>query len=351
MNTDRHRSCSKEGSALIIVLAVVVVLALLVADFSAGLNRELKAAAGYSMESINFQLARSALALAHFELENKRFYANSHGDAYLVSGAEDYETEIEELQIYRDGYELGRGMLAYRLVHTPSALDPNELQQSQWNRLFEVACGLEEGDERSELVDCILDWIDDDNLARASGMEEDDYQDLETPRHVKNGALDSVEELLLVHGITPERFYGEGSAVWVDDNMLWGGGLLRFIMGDNSPEGRASAEYILNGTYSEETSYDEEEALEYKPIDSLPSQLYLIAEGYHQEAVEEDGNGLFPQEVEQENYLSHRIILVRLALGSEQKASYQIDDMLENAPREMVDRVLAYGVPEKESDR
>ncbi len=346
-----HQS-NKEGSALIIVLAVVVVLTFLVADFAADLNNELKAAGGYSSEAINFQLARSALALGHFELQNNRFYANGHGDAFLVSGAEDYETEIEELQIYRDGYELGQGLLAYRLVHTPSALDPNELQQNQWHRLFEVACGLEEGNERSELVDCILDWIDEDNIARASGMEEDDYQDLETPRHAKNGELDSMEELLLVNGITPTLFYGEGSAVGVDDGMLWGGGLLRYIMGDNSPEGRASAEYILNGTYSEETSYDEEEELEYKRIDSLPGQLYLIAEGFQREAVEEDRNGLFLKEAEPKKpYLSRRIILVRLILGKGENASYQIDDMLENAPREMVDRVLAYGIPESELDR
>lgn len=347
MYRNRHKSNNKEGSALIIVLAVVVVLALLVADFAADLNSELKAAGGYSSEAINFQLARSAVSLAHFELENKRFYANSHGDAFLVSGAEDYESEIEELQAYRDGYKLGRGMLAYRLVHTPSALDPNELQQNQWHRLFEIACGLEEGDERSELVDCILDWIDRDNIARASGMEEDDYQELEAPRHAKNSKLDSIEELLLVHGITPKLFYGEGSAVWVDDGMLWGGGLLRYIIGDNSPEGRASAKYVLNGTYSEETSYDEEEALEYKPVNELPDQLYLVAEGYHKEAVEEDKNGLFIKEEKQETtYLSRRIILVRLILGNGQNASYQIDDMLENAPREMVDRVLAYGVSE-----
>ena len=39
-----------------------------------------------------------------------------------------------------------------------------------WHRLLEVACGIEEGEERNALVDAAMDWIDVDNLARANGV-------------------------------------------------------------------------------------------------------------------------------------------------------------------------------------
>lgn len=367
MNMDKHRlltertrsglrgcprppvaSNSKSGSALIIVLAVAVVLALVVADFAADLNSELKVAGGHYEEAVNFQLARSAFALARLEIGSAgKLYANGYGDAYLISGTEDYEDAIEELQIYRDGYPMGRGMLSYRLVHTPAALDPNELGQNDWHRLLEVACAMDEGEERSELVDCIIDWIDSDDIARAAGKEENDYQELDPPRHVKNAALESVEELLLIHGITPELFYGIGNPVWIEDGMLWGGGLQRYLLGDNSPEGRASAQYILQGVYPDGDERDEEEELEYKQVNRLPDKLYLIAQGYLAEPVTGDGMSPFDEEAPDEPaYLSRRIILVGLELGDGQNAGYDVHEMLENAPREMVDQVLAYTTDE-----
>ena len=341
---------NKEGSALIIVLAVVVGLTLMVADFAAGIHSELKAAGGHYEEAVNFQLARSALELARLELgsQGARLYADGYGDAYLIAGTEDYEDAIEELQIYREGYGLGRGMLSYRLVHTPSALDPNELGQNDWHRLLEVACGMEEGEERSELVDCIIDWMDSDDIARAAGMEEDDYQELNPPRHVKNAKLDSPEELLLVYGMTPEMFYGTGYAARIEDGMVWGGGLLRYLIGDNSPEGRASAQYILQGVYPADDERDEEDELEYRQVNTLPANLYLIAQGYVEEPLDEDETSLFKEETPEEPvYVSRRIILVRLRLGQGQNAGYELENMMENAPRERLDRILSYGVPEE----
>lgn len=343
----------KSGSALIIVLAVAVVLALVVADFAADMNSELKAAGGNYEEAMNFQLARSSWALARLELGNRQLYANGPGDAYLLSGTEDYESEIEEMQFYRNGYGLGRGMLSYRVVHKPSGLDPNELGQNDWHRLLEIACDMEEGEERSSLVDCIIDWIDRDDIARANGMEEDDYQSLDSPRHVKNGPLDSPEELLLVYGITAELFYGYGNPVSIEDGMIRGGGLQRYLIGDNSPQGRAAAQYILQGTLPEDDDYDEEEELEYKKVETLPSHLYLIAQGYTQEATENEDRLVFADEADVSDpaYLTRRIILIRLKLGSGQNAGYEIDDMLENASTERVDRILAYGIPGEEYEQ
>jgi hypothetical protein len=205
---------------------------------------------------------------------------------------------------------------------------------------------MEEGEERSSLVDCIIDWIDGDDIARASGMEEDDYQALDVPRHVKNSPLDSPEELLLVYGMIPELFFGHGNPASIEDGMLWGGGLRRYLIGDNSPPGRASAQYVLQGTLPADDDYDEEEELEYKKVDTLPDHLYLIAQGYVQEDIRDEDELAFEDEedLSEPVYLARRIILMRLKLGGGQNAGYEIDDMLENASAEMVGRVLAYGI-------
>lgn len=59
-----------------------------------------------------------------------------------------------------------------------------------------------------EVADAILDWIDPDDEPRPLGAEVDHYSGLTPPYKPKNGPLDSVEELLLVRGITPELLIG-----------------------------------------------------------------------------------------------------------------------------------------------
>jgi general secretion pathway protein K len=57
-------------------------------------------------------------------------------------------------------------------------------------------------------TDAILDWIDPDDDTRGnSGAESDYYGSFETPYACKNGPMDSIEELLLVRGITPELYF------------------------------------------------------------------------------------------------------------------------------------------------
>ncbi|QDS89886.1 General secretion pathway protein K [Rosistilla ulvae] len=59
-----------------------------------------------------------------------------------------------------------------------------------------------------DVADSILDWLDEDDEQRDFGAEYDYYNALPTPYGPKNGPLDSVEELLLVRGVTPELLFG-----------------------------------------------------------------------------------------------------------------------------------------------
>jgi hypothetical protein len=59
-----------------------------------------------------------------------------------------------------------------------------------------------------EIADSLLDWLDDDDETREYGAENDYYATLDPPYYAKNGIPDSLDELLLVKGITPALLYG-----------------------------------------------------------------------------------------------------------------------------------------------
>ena len=59
-----------------------------------------------------------------------------------------------------------------------------------------------------DVADAILDWLDEDEEARPNGAELEFYSTLPTPYAPKNGPIDSVEELLLVRGVTPQLLFG-----------------------------------------------------------------------------------------------------------------------------------------------
>lgn len=73
----------------------------------------------------------------------------------------------------------------------------------------------------SDPTDAILDWIDADEEPRPNGAENDFYGALEVPYGCKNAPMDSVEELLLIKGITPELFFGNGDMDQLPLNELF----------------------------------------------------------------------------------------------------------------------------------
>ncbi|TWT70278.1 type II secretion system minor pseudopilin [Crateriforma conspicua] len=59
-----------------------------------------------------------------------------------------------------------------------------------------------------DVAEAILDWIDEDDEARELGVESEYYNTLTTPYDAANGPLQSVEELLLIRGVTPTLLFG-----------------------------------------------------------------------------------------------------------------------------------------------
>ncbi|HMA66613.1 MAG TPA: helix-hairpin-helix domain-containing protein [Desulfosalsimonadaceae bacterium] len=94
-------------------------------------------------------------------------------------------------------------------VHIQNASGRIELNRAD-KKLFQAVLKGFDIDEkqRNTIVDSILDWRDSNERHRANGAEDDYYQGLDPPYECKDDDFDSVDELLLVKGITPEIFYG-----------------------------------------------------------------------------------------------------------------------------------------------
>ncbi len=65
------------------------------------------------------------------------------------------------------------------------------------------------------LIAALRDFIDFDDVLRPDGAEQAHYDSLARPYTIRNGPLDTLDELLLVRGFTPSLLYGE------DSNMNW----------------------------------------------------------------------------------------------------------------------------------
>ena len=81
----------------------------------------------------------------------------------------------------------------------------SDLQQPGYGRLILMRLpGVTE-----EVADSILDWIDDSSYEpREFGAKDEYYTNLDPPYYTRMGMPDSLDELLLVRGVTPKLLYG-----------------------------------------------------------------------------------------------------------------------------------------------
>ena len=90
---------------------------------------------------------------------------------------------------------------------TSSSGSTQTSSQSSQNVARQMLMGLPGMNE--QIADAILDWIDTDDQPREFGAEVESYSGLDPPYAPKNGPLDSIEELLLVRGVTPSLLFGQ----------------------------------------------------------------------------------------------------------------------------------------------
>lgn len=221
---------SRRALILPVVLMVLLLLGLLVAIFAFRVNADLASTQAMAFR-LQTRLAAEAgiervkLLLRESRYDVSRWYHNpdelhrivvwvDHGNE-TVWGTND-EFDDEDATAYRfsivaDDPTDDEDLIRLGITDESAKLNLNTAKEWQLAMLVRAAVGEDEEINPQDIVDAILDWQDKDQDPRGEDgdTEGEYYKRLPKPYKVKNGPFDTVEELLLVKGVTGRILYGE----------------------------------------------------------------------------------------------------------------------------------------------
>ena len=185
---------NEKGVALILILWVVTLLSVIVNTFAWMVRTEAQAVGNFQEETKAYYLARGGFQLTIMELlKNQGLPAEeAPGEGLKLDGR-------VNMVHFQDGYA------EVRVVDEGGKIDINVASRDDLIRVF-TALKIE-GENKDVIADSMLDWIDENDLHRLNGAENDYYRSLPEPYMAKDGPFSMVDELLWVRGITPEIFY------------------------------------------------------------------------------------------------------------------------------------------------
>jgi len=192
------------------VLWVVTILCVIVLEFSFAMRTEVHITKNFQEELQLYALAEGGIQRAIAELVNK----NDPKVQQMRKDLNINELPADKREWFTDGRDyllsFDQGACDVRIIGEGGKANINLVPETMLrNMLNNLGVKVE---IRDIVVDSILDWLDADDLYRANGAENDYYRSLKEPYDCKNGPMDSVEELLLVKGVTPEMYYGKKAA-------------------------------------------------------------------------------------------------------------------------------------------
>ncbi len=201
-----------DGIALVIVMLVIVALGILAGGFSYSMLVETRLARNANLEPDLEWLGRSGVELARYVLGHTLSIPGESGLASLnqkwAGGPGMTNDVLSEINL--TDVHLGGGSFSVKIVDCERKVNINIASEELLQRAF-TFMGVDAG-VQSSLVDAILDWKDVDENPRLNGAESEEYLRGNPPYYSKNGPLDDIAELLMIRGVTPELFWGQGGA-------------------------------------------------------------------------------------------------------------------------------------------
>ena len=198
-------SCALEtleaGIALIMVLWVLAILMVIALSFSYLTRTETHSTLSFKEGVERKFLAEAGVERALTEIFYRRQnFAIEGNDSWKVDGTP-----------YSD--HLGDGEYTVKITDETGKIDINALNDNSGIILKNLLMnsGVQE-ETANTIVDSVLDWKDSSSTGahRLNGAGDDYYMSLPNPYKAKHANFDTLEELLLVKGVTPEILYGDG---------------------------------------------------------------------------------------------------------------------------------------------
>jgi general secretion pathway protein K len=189
------------------VLWVMAILSVVAFEFSFAMRTEITITKNHKEDLQRYAMAEGGVQRAIAELIYKH-------DARLQQSRKTLSLEeipLEQMEWVADGrsYTLpfDQGSCEIRIMSEAGKININMASEFLLRKVI-GQLGLE-GETKDVVVDSVLDWRDTNDLYRANGAENDYYLSLKEPYYCKNGNLDSIEELLLIKGVTPDLYHGK----------------------------------------------------------------------------------------------------------------------------------------------
>ena len=230
---------NQRGIALLLVLFVTMLLIILAAEFAYTTRMEISVAGNFKEDIEGYYYGLAGMQYAMTEILGK------YDDTYLGPGGQvgffrswlhdspegsnrNDKGEIVEWPAIpnREKIPIGSGGFDYIISDEEGRLNINYLTSNartgsknnrQIFRELLVATGVEDGEPADIIADSIMDWTDRNDLHRLNGAETEWYeknyekQGFSEPYECKNGRIDTLDELLMIQGMTPAILYGSDS--------------------------------------------------------------------------------------------------------------------------------------------
>jgi hypothetical protein len=212
-----NQFCPRGGSALIVVLVLIVMLSLAAYTFSETMIVENESAEFALRQAQARACAESGIEYAAVVLgteEDPEQPLTLYHDPAQFAGILVRDSSIEQargrftfvapLESDSTGTRVRAGLIDESAKLNLNAISSFGLDEEQSAAMLINVPGMTD-----EIADAILDWIDEDDEQRSLGAESDEYESLSPPYLARNAPLESLDELLLVQGVTPQLLYGE----------------------------------------------------------------------------------------------------------------------------------------------
>ena len=199
----------KSGSALVVVLWIIMIIALIVSAFSFEMQLEAKI---ITLQRKRFKADQLALAGVEMAKAMLAFKGEKNPTGEKIVYEDPYLNEAAKITNgvpvnYTE--KLGDGEVTVKIDYEEGRRSIKNLMErpEEWRMLFELA-GIP-NTRWEAMLDCLADWQDDDGeLHHLNGAESDDSFYIKRGYECKNAPLDTVEELLLIKNWDKEILYG-----------------------------------------------------------------------------------------------------------------------------------------------
>lgn len=208
-----HYLFNNSGYVLIIVLLIITMLVSVSTEFLMVAQTDMNYMAKFSDNLKAGILARSAMNMATYIL-----MADERGLAQTFLGKTGVDKNID---CYKDIWALNfpeipieNGFIKIKISDENAKINlsvlatevTDDTRYYGMTQRFFINMGLP-----MDYADAIADWVDIDDSRHPYGAESSDYYlNLTPPYSAKNGAMDSIDELLMIKDMTPEIYYGYG---------------------------------------------------------------------------------------------------------------------------------------------